>query len=331
LFSSFVYSQQSLGLSKRPKNVSIGSINSKNINSIVIAGVPKYLWYRGCGPTALGMLTGYYDSMGYPDLVVGDASTQTNDVNNMMASSLHYSDYSQPLDYYPNLKQDKSQLGGAHSSNSIADYMNTSWSSRNNYWGWSWMTDMGPAMVNYTNQQNDNYDVITHNVFYNANSWLEYKNEIDNNRPVILLVDSDGDSSTDHFVIGIGYNETTHEYAIYDTWDTSIHWYNFRAMSSSYSWGIYGFTKISLSQPMSINSIKDVFSIYPNPTLNSINIQSTSRLIDFHYELYNVLGNKVKIGKSLNIDISSFNSGVYILKIYNNNIEISKKIIKSSL
>jgi len=36
-----------------------------------ISGVPNYPWYRGCSPTAAGMVLGYWASHGYPDFPTG--------------------------------------------------------------------------------------------------------------------------------------------------------------------------------------------------------------------------------------------------------------------
>ena len=127
-----------------------------------ILGVPPYLWHHGCGPTAVGMIIGYYDGHYYPNLVAGNASTQTSAVNGMIADddnnpscaaagSNHYQDYSCPIDYYPDLYTDLSQLGGAHTSNCVADFMETSWSSRSNRYGWSWYSDVPDAFVDYIN------------------------------------------------------------------------------------------------------------------------------------------------------------------------------------
>ena len=93
------------------------------------------MWHRGCGPTALGMVFGYYDLHGFSDLYPDSSTIQTMNINNLIASDDHYSDYSQPLDYYPNLIQDASQTGAPHQDNSIADFMQTSKSSQGNYWG----------------------------------------------------------------------------------------------------------------------------------------------------------------------------------------------------
>lgn len=242
LSSVELFAQQSKSGPFRPVGVNTG-ITDKNPNSVVVIdGVPSYLWFRGCGPTSLGMVVGYYDTHGFSDLIEGDASTQTGNVDDAIADSAHYCDYSLPLDYYPNLLQDKSDLGGAHISDCMADFMKTSWSSDENYWGWSWAVDVAPAFTNYVHMKDSGYIVTTSYEYFSIfSSWNVYKNEIDNNRPVELLVDSDGNGSTDHFVAGIGYDDVNLLYGIYDTWDNTVHWYQFRAMSNTYPWGIYGF------------------------------------------------------------------------------------------
>ncbi len=241
------YAQQSKSEPVRPKDVSEGVTENCSRDAVVIDGVPSYLWYRGCGPTALGMLVGYYDIHGFPDLFDGDASTQTGSVNDAIANDAHYNDYALPLDYYPNLKQDKSELGGAHTSNCIADFLETSWSSKSNYWGWSWAYKLDDAFTAYVAMRNNEYQTQGNFEFFSpSTSWDIYTEEIDNNRPVVILVDSNGDGSSDHFVTGIGYDETNGMYAIYDTWDHNIHWYVWREMSSSYAWGIYGFSMLKI-------------------------------------------------------------------------------------
>lgn len=256
-----VFAQQSTTGPVRPEGVDKGIKNINPESATLISGVPSYLWRYGCGPTALGMVIGYYDTHGFPDLIPGNASVQNSNVNNAIANDEHYNDYSLPLDYYPNLLQDKSELGGAHVSNCIADFMNTSWSSRNNFWGWSWSSDIGPAFEQYIQMRNDEYIINTNFVWFNSFSWSKYINEIDHNRPVVLLVDSDGNGYTDHFVTGIGYDEDNMLYAIYDTWDQSIHWYQWRGLSNNYSWGIYGFNILKVQQNLSADFIAGATTI----------------------------------------------------------------------
>ena len=224
-FLPYLTAQQSKSYSQRPQGVSKGITHKKSKTQVVINGVPSYIWHHGCGPTALGMLLGYYDINGFPNLFPGDASSQTEAVNNAIANQEHYNDYSEPIDYYPYLYQDKSELGGAHTSNCIADYMRTSWSAANNRYGWSWAWDVMTAFNLYVNQQDSTYHTeVTYQLFA-PEKWEMYTNEIDHQRPVVILVDSDGDGQSDHFVTGIGYDEADTTYGIYDTWDNNIHWY----------------------------------------------------------------------------------------------------------
>ncbi len=241
------FGQQSKGYEKRPSAVPLGNI-AKN-NFVLISDVPSYLWHRGCGPTALGMIIGYYDLHGFDDLFQDSTLAQTNAINMSIASDEHYYNYSLPLDYYPNLLQDISETGFPHQDNSIADFMQTSKSSCGNYWGWSWSSDIGMAFEDYVFFKNSTYIATTDYEYYSNDSWNEYKMEIDNNRPVIILVDTDADNSTDHFVVGIGYNDLSQEFACYDTWDNNLHWYTWQEMSQGVNFGVYGFNKFNLYKP----------------------------------------------------------------------------------
>lgn len=63
---------------------------------------------------------------------------------------------------------------------------------------------------------------------------------------------------------------------------------------------------------------KDFLKVYPNPSKGIFNLKSDS-LSDFHYEVYNSLGQMVKKGGSNNseqqIDLSGHAEGVYLLKV----------------
>ena len=239
-----VFGQQSRGYDVRPLDVPIGNLNKNS--TVLISDIPTYIWHRGCGPTALGMIIGYYDLHGYYDLFSDSTIVQTNNIDMSIASDDHYNDYSLPLDYYPNLLQDNSELGAPHQHNSIADFMKTSSSVCGNYWGWSWSSDIGTAFEDYVHFRNPSYITNTEYEYFSNNSWNEYKIEIDNNRPVMILVDTDGDNLTDHFVVGIGYNDISQEFFCYDTWDINIHGYAFNEMANGINYGIHGFTKFSI-------------------------------------------------------------------------------------
>ena len=272
-----VNAQQSTTGQYPNKNIKKGITNNFSKTQVIINNIPTYIWHRGCGPTALGMLIGYYDMLGYTDLISGDASTQTVEVNNAIATQEHYDDYSLPIDYYPDLYDDKSTLGGAHTSNCIADFMETSWSSKNNRYGWSYSNKIDNAFNSYINMQNSDYETFTQYEYFGSYSWDYYKFEIDNNRPVILLVDTDGNGNTDHFVTGIGYDEENLRYAIYDTWDSEIHWFDWRGLADGNDWGIYGFNILRITSPLSTNLIsKNKIKTFPVPTKDILNIKINS-------------------------------------------------------
>ncbi|PKK83833.1 MAG: hypothetical protein CVT49_06770 [candidate division Zixibacteria bacterium HGW-Zixibacteria-1] len=221
-------------------------------SQFVIPDVPAYIWKHGCGPTAVGMVIGFWDMVG-PDLVPGDASTQTPAVNAMIAYdsnhpicgqpySDHYQDYACPIDYSPALYTDRSETGGAHADNCVADYMKTSQSLYSNRYGWSWFSDIPAGFLGYVNQAAPGITPVVNNYDYWGFSFENYKNQIDQMRPVVLLVDTDGDGSTDHFVAGIGYDDVAMTYGIRDTWDQGIHWYAWREIGAGVTWGIYGVT-----------------------------------------------------------------------------------------
>ncbi len=251
------YSQQSTTGPIPPANMDLG-LRAPTKSQHLIYGVPIYLWQHGCGPTALGMVIGFWDANGYGDLVVGDASTQTAEANAMIADDHgspnctsgpqdNYRDYACPIDNAPGpLLTDRSQTGGAHTSNCVADFMKTSQSAYYNYYGWSWFEDIQNAFLAYVAYKIPTANPAATSWSYSSFSFNDYKNEIDHRRPVVLLVDSDQDGNTDHFVPGIGYDDATFSYAVYNTWDMNIHWYPWRPMSPGAAFGIYGVTTLVL-------------------------------------------------------------------------------------
>jgi hypothetical protein len=235
----------------------IVDLGAADVASTTISGVPAYDWRHGCGPTAAGMAIGYWDGQGYGALVPGDASTQTAAVNTMIASGnthvvtgTHYSDYAYPEDYYPNLQLDLSEPppGDEPADQCVADYMKTSQSAYGNYYGWSWFMHIGIALQGYTRQAlGGDYYGITEDLYMlwdGSLNWDSLRTEIDAGRPMVFLVDTDADGSTDHFVTVIGYAETggVQYYACHNTWDLNVHWYEFAPLAQGQYWGVFGAT-----------------------------------------------------------------------------------------
>ena len=226
----------------------------------VLAGAPAYLWRDGCGPTSVGMVVGYYDAHGFPDLVAGDASSQSANpaVSQMIASHgsagapRHYEDYALPKETDATILADRSAApaGDEHADDSVADFMHTSRSADGLAYGWSYTNMAGPAFVAYVQSRLTGATASYSNLYYGSSlTFATLRQEIDAGRPVVLSVDSSGDGVTDHAIVGIGYRETNGypEYACWDTWYATVRWQQFRGLSSGYAWGIYGATSLTLT------------------------------------------------------------------------------------
>lgn len=75
------------------------------------------------------------------------------------------------------------------------------------------------------------------------------------------------------------------------------------------------------------------FTVYPNPTSNIINIEVLSNLDNLLVEIYNSNGQSIKkyiINKKISqLDLSTYQQGIYYIQIFQKNQLISyKKIIK---
>lgn len=223
--------------------------------------IPAYRWRHGCGPTALGMVIGYWDGQGFGDLVPGSAMEQTDAVDQIIASQRsalepgHYEDYSLPVDTdlpYPAPDRSESPVGDEHADDCLADFMKTSFSLHDNRYGWSWSHHIGPAFAEYVAYVNPYYRAAwqQYRRTTGALSWAVLVREIDARRPMVFLVDSEGDGRTDHIVAVVGYRHTgTPEYACLDTWEPAnvVRWCPFATIEEGQPWGIWAGWTFALS------------------------------------------------------------------------------------
>ncbi|WP_160128538.1 T9SS type A sorting domain-containing protein [Kordia antarctica] len=74
-----------------------------------------------------------------------------------------------------------------------------------------------------------------------------------------------------------------------------------------------------------------VFNISPNPGINELNIRLAQKT-DAAVEIYNLLGRKIYTGKltALHnaIDITSWKSGIYLVKVITEKKSITKRFVK---
>lgn len=231
--------------------------------SKTMSGVPMYIWSNGCGPTSEGMVVGYYDTHGFPDLFPGDGSNQSA-IDDYISSYPHYLDYSLPIDdETPTILPDNSELlpeNERHPNDCIADYMRTSQSAVGNRYGWSLPDDIIPAWEDYITNQVPNYAGTGQKYDFTDFPMDSLVSNIDRNRPMVFLVDYTGDGVYDHFVTVVGYRIESgiNYYRFYDTWEgDGLQEQRFQEMANGVAWGVlncYTF-EVHLKLPAAAGSI----------------------------------------------------------------------------
>ena len=206
--------------------------------AVALSDVPAYNWYHGCGPTAAASLIGYYEMQGFTGLYDADGWSsvkETNNVKDQISSPAHNAKY----DPTP----DNASLPVPENT-SLACWFRTSVDPLQ--YGWSYLSRADDSFEGYADYRGyvaESYYQSFGTQTYNF-TCEDLVAEIDAGRPMMLLVDTDGNGGTDHFVPTIGYDDRGDGnlyYGCYTTWSEgeSIAWKRFRAMGST--WGVgYG-------------------------------------------------------------------------------------------
>ncbi len=222
--------------------------------------VPSYIWYHGCGPTALGMMVGYWDAQGFDNLIPGSNDWGTNNaaVKNVIASPRHISDY------YGTTWSNTNDIPSAPSGpfDCLADFSGCSFDPM--YPGWSYYHKQDDGLRDYA--LSVGYAAADMDTYQRSFStlWDSFTTAIDLGQPVEFLVDSDGNGGTDHFVTAVGYDDTPGQerYACWDTWSHTLRWERFRSLSSSYDWGVYGGTFFSMTSDVPEPTTLAIWSLF---------------------------------------------------------------------
>ncbi len=202
----------------------------------LLQGVPAYAWYHGCEPTSEGMIMGYWDLHGYPNLfnATGNSVYLTSSVQDEISSPAHNAAY------------DGTDTGATVPLTSIADWLGTSKDPLS--FGSSSATNAGAAIVGYTAFKG--YTFQTSNKSYSS-TWATIVNEVNAGRPILVFVDSDGNGVFDHAIPVFGYDENRNGdgayYACYNTGgeDETPIWYKFQSyVGGGKPYGVYGSIQI---------------------------------------------------------------------------------------
>jgi len=249
------------------------SVETSAAGDVVINGVPTTLWTYGCSATSAGMIFGYYDRHGYPNMYTGPTNGGIAPLTNLGqganpsspipgACSIiatqndfdgrtidgHVDDY-----WIANSEEgpDPWETSGIEHTwgDCTADFMGT------NQWKWDYIDSDGQIDYNvdgstalWTSGANKKVDyippaskglpqtslchgmrlfaesrgyIVTENYSQQVDTYAaggfsfdDYKNEIDNGHPVMIQV-------IGHSMVGTGYNDSTQEIILHDTWENS--------------------------------------------------------------------------------------------------------------
>ena len=205
-------------------------------DTMSISGVPSYGWYHGCEPTSVGMIMGYWDLNGYPNLFDAQGSlvyTQSN-VQDQISSPAHNAKYDPTPDIIDSILP-------VPSKTSIADFARTSVDPLE--FGYSYVSTTGSASVAYANYRGYNFTYT--NNFYST-TWSTLVSEVNAGKPVLFIVDANADGIFDHAVPAIGYdtnyNGDGDYYECYTTAGEGFApvWYKFQYETAGQPYGVYG-------------------------------------------------------------------------------------------
>ena len=152
-----------------------------------------------------------------------------------------------------------------------------------------------------------------------------YKESVQNR---LILLNTDG-SKDNSFDIGTGFNAPIETIALYSDGKILLGgWFlSYKDQLSSNLIRLKG-TEVVLSNEDFITENKS-FSVWPNPVKNTLNINSLNES-NYSVKIYDLLGRLIYTKENVNtsIDVSSFTSGLYLIKIKAENGEASQKFIK---
>lgn len=118
--------------------------------------------------------------------------------------------------------------------------------------------------------------------------------------------------------------------------ELEIHYASNKLRAATYGRGLW--ESPTLGNNTSINQMikgETDFSVYPNPANNQLNVELINNSnLNSEIRIYNKLGqivlsSKTKIFRTINLNISNLNTGVYIIEIRTDNVSKTKKFIKN--
>jgi hypothetical protein len=213
----------------------------------VLTEFPHYGWYFGCTPTSLAQIFGYYDRSQFTALFPGtDARTRDSIVERYLASDQHKlaGQENRPTSFFgryigagdwhnspslPNHEQNPDCIGDFLKVENGGTFLENIGSGTLNYLRWRGYTSgwsVGPR------------------TFCSPASFADIVQSIDEGRPVLGLVDFNGDGVLDHGTSIIGYNTDNNTYACQDPNDSFVRWTPWTTPRAGLRFGVDSFYQI---------------------------------------------------------------------------------------
>ena len=206
----------------------------------VLRDVPLYRWWYGCGPTAAGMVMGYWDQHGYGNLARGENGIEfTQAAKDMIAGPDHIlaGKENKPKNggfFFGNGDYRNSPSLPNHENNptSLADFIRTS----NGFSDIGW-TKVG--MERYAGWRGHGGFKATQ--YDRAKFGFErVMAEVDAGRPLLAIVDIDADGIWDHATAIAGYDSSARTVAMveYDKDHAVMKWFKYAPPRPGITYGI---------------------------------------------------------------------------------------------
>lgn len=194
-----------------------------------------------------------------------------------------------------------------------------------------------PAKVAVTSNDSQKVYITTDS----GMTWIPYRFDLPNFSALSVVWD---DNSDNGLYVGMNYGIYYTSDRIVDSWlpfnnnlpniiifELEINYLENKLYAATHGRGLWAsdtYDATLSSQDFELNEI----TLYPNPAKNEVNLK-WNQPEDVSVRIYNTLGKLIRFDKKVNlfngfrIDVSSFNTGVYFVKISSTKGEITKKLI----
>ena len=174
-----------------------------------------------------------------------------------------------------------------------------------------------------------------------GDTWIPYGFDLPDFTPFSVVWD---DNSDNGLYVGMNYGVYYTDDTIVDSWipfnnnlpnvlifELEINYTQNKIYAGTFGRGLWASNTYDATLSTNDFQLNDI-TLYPNPANNEVNLK-WSQQEDVSVRIYNALGKLMYYGKEVNlfngfkIDVSSFNSGVYFVKMNSAKGEITKKLI----